>query len=141
MVRAHRQAWTWQDEWFNLTMEDIRELERQTQAALAKKMGSSSATGSFDEQEVAVTEDSTDARTPISPGTGPSWPMSCISESSSSDDDDEFFDCQGTNFLNNFRPSARLNVFFVRLEIQWGSGPLEFDGIDASGRRRIGSGG
>ena len=106
MVRAHRQAWTWQDEWFNLTMEDIRELERQTQAALAKKMGSSSATGSFDEQEVAVTEDSTDARTPISPGTGPSWPMSCISESSSSDDDDEFFDCQGTNFLNNFRPSA-----------------------------------
>ena len=39
MVRAHRQAVTWQDEWVNLTMEDIREIERQTQAALAKKMG------------------------------------------------------------------------------------------------------
>lgn len=40
MLRAHRQAWAWQDEWFGLTIEDIRELERQTQLALAKKMGS-----------------------------------------------------------------------------------------------------
>ncbi|XP_016993047.2 protein retinal degeneration B isoform X1 [Drosophila takahashii] len=39
MLRAHRQAWAWQDEWFGLTIEDIRELERQTQLALAKKMG------------------------------------------------------------------------------------------------------
>ncbi|XP_015041504.2 protein retinal degeneration B isoform X2 [Drosophila pseudoobscura] len=40
MLRAHRQAWAWQDEWYGLTIEDIRELERQTQLALAKKMGS-----------------------------------------------------------------------------------------------------
>ncbi|XP_055586782.1 protein retinal degeneration B isoform X1 [Uranotaenia lowii] len=39
MVRAHRQAWAWQDEWFGLTMDDIREIERQTQLALQKKMG------------------------------------------------------------------------------------------------------
>ncbi|XP_017470722.1 PREDICTED: protein retinal degeneration B-like, partial [Rhagoletis zephyria] len=39
MVRAHRQAWAWQDEWHGLTIEDIREIERQTQLALAKKMG------------------------------------------------------------------------------------------------------
>ncbi|XP_044737260.1 protein retinal degeneration B isoform X2 [Chrysoperla carnea] len=39
MLRAHRQAWAWQDEWHGLTMEDIREIERQTQAALRKKMG------------------------------------------------------------------------------------------------------
>lgn len=39
MVRAHRQAWAWQDEWHGLTMEDIREIERQTQLALKKKMG------------------------------------------------------------------------------------------------------
>ncbi|ALC49367.1 vib [Drosophila busckii] len=39
MLRAHRQAWAWQDEWHGLTIEDIRELERQTQLALAKKMG------------------------------------------------------------------------------------------------------
>ncbi|XP_031779472.1 protein retinal degeneration B isoform X4 [Nasonia vitripennis] len=39
MVRAHRQAWAWQDEWDGLTMEDIREIERQTQLALQAKMG------------------------------------------------------------------------------------------------------
>lgn len=39
MFKAHRQAWTWQDEWVGLTMEDIRELEHQTQMALKKKMG------------------------------------------------------------------------------------------------------
>ncbi|XP_057661386.1 protein retinal degeneration B isoform X6 [Diorhabda carinulata] len=39
MLRAHRQAWAWQDEWHGLTMEDIREIERQTQLALRRKMG------------------------------------------------------------------------------------------------------
>ncbi|KAG5874802.1 hypothetical protein JTB14_012438 [Gonioctena quinquepunctata] len=39
MVRAHRQAWAWQDEWHGLTMGDIREIERQTQLALKRKMG------------------------------------------------------------------------------------------------------
>ncbi|XP_054628618.1 membrane-associated phosphatidylinositol transfer protein 2-like isoform X2 [Dunckerocampus dactyliophorus] len=38
MVRAHRQAWCWQDEWYGLTMEDIRELELETQRTLAAKM-------------------------------------------------------------------------------------------------------
>ncbi|XP_028851440.1 membrane-associated phosphatidylinositol transfer protein 2-like isoform X3 [Denticeps clupeoides] len=38
MVRAHRQAWCWQDEWYGLTMEDIRQLELETQLALAQKM-------------------------------------------------------------------------------------------------------
>ncbi|XP_067339676.1 membrane-associated phosphatidylinositol transfer protein 2-like isoform X2 [Channa argus] len=38
MVRAHRQAWCWQDEWYGLTIEDIRQLELETQVALAKKM-------------------------------------------------------------------------------------------------------
>lgn len=38
MLRAHRQAWAWQDEWHGLTMEDIREIEKQTQLALQKKM-------------------------------------------------------------------------------------------------------
>lgn len=39
MVRAHRQAWCWQDEWYGLTIENIRQLELETQLALAKKMG------------------------------------------------------------------------------------------------------
>lgn len=49
MVRAHRQAWAWQDEWHGLTMEDIREIERQTQLALQKKMGNDD--GSYGEEE------------------------------------------------------------------------------------------
>lgn len=47
MVRAHRQAWAWQDEWHGLTMDDIREIERQTQLALQKKMGD----GADDDEE------------------------------------------------------------------------------------------
>ncbi|XP_030750427.1 protein retinal degeneration B isoform X2 [Sitophilus oryzae] len=39
MLRAHRQAWAWQDEWHGLTMADIREIEKQTQLALKRKMG------------------------------------------------------------------------------------------------------
>ncbi|XP_069789642.1 membrane-associated phosphatidylinositol transfer protein 2 isoform X6 [Narcine bancroftii] len=38
MLRAHRQAWCWQDEWYGLTIEDIRQLEHETQLMLAKKM-------------------------------------------------------------------------------------------------------
>ena len=39
MLRAHRQAWAWQDEWVGLTMEDIRRLERETQLILQQKLG------------------------------------------------------------------------------------------------------
>jgi len=38
MLRAHRQAWVWQDEWYGLTMDDIRDIERQTAEELKKKM-------------------------------------------------------------------------------------------------------
>ena len=31
-------AWTWQDEWHGLTMEDIRAIEKETQDLLKKKM-------------------------------------------------------------------------------------------------------
>ncbi|CAN7988007.1 unnamed protein product, partial [Ixodes pacificus] len=43
MLRAHRQAWAWQDEWVGLTMEDIRQIERETQEALARKMAADAA--------------------------------------------------------------------------------------------------
>lgn len=48
MFRAHQQAWAWQDEWYGMTMDDIRVLERQTQLALQKKMGDGS-TGEEDD--------------------------------------------------------------------------------------------
>lgn len=38
MVRAHRQAWCWQDEWFGLNMDNIRELEKEAQLMLSRKM-------------------------------------------------------------------------------------------------------
>uniref|UniRef100_A0A8D0G467 Phosphatidylinositol transfer protein membrane associated 1 n=1 Tax=Sphenodon punctatus TaxID=8508 RepID=A0A8D0G467_SPHPU len=38
MLRAHRQAWCWQDEWTDLTMDDIRQLEEETARMLAQKM-------------------------------------------------------------------------------------------------------
>ncbi|XP_006865543.1 PREDICTED: membrane-associated phosphatidylinositol transfer protein 2 [Chrysochloris asiatica] len=38
MVRAHRQAWCWQDEWCGLSMENIRELEKEAQLLLSRKM-------------------------------------------------------------------------------------------------------
>lgn len=43
MLRAHRQAWCWQDEYHGLTMDDIRRLERETQLHLAEKMAASKA--------------------------------------------------------------------------------------------------
>ncbi|KAK4872443.1 hypothetical protein RN001_014472 [Aquatica leii] len=51
MVRAHRQAWAWQDEWCGLTMEDIREIERQTQLALKRKMAQANGED-FDEDNI-----------------------------------------------------------------------------------------
>ena len=43
MLRAHRQAWAWQDEYHGLTIEDIRELERKTQEALQARMAAAMA--------------------------------------------------------------------------------------------------
>jgi hypothetical protein len=43
MVRAHRQAWSWQDEYHGLTMDDIRELERETQLALQEQFAAEQA--------------------------------------------------------------------------------------------------
>nr|XP_039255397.1 membrane-associated phosphatidylinositol transfer protein 2-like isoform X1 [Styela clava]XP_039255473.1 membrane-associated phosphatidylinositol transfer protein 2-like isoform X1 [Styela clava] len=48
MGRAHRQAWCWQDEWFGLSMADIRRLEKETQAELEKKFGGDSSIDSDD---------------------------------------------------------------------------------------------
>jgi hypothetical protein len=39
MLMGHRQAWVWQDEWYGLTIEDIRILEEETKAILSQTMG------------------------------------------------------------------------------------------------------
>lgn len=51
MLRAHRQAWAWQDEWFGLTMADIREIEKETAEALKKKMATSEDTDGDNDDE------------------------------------------------------------------------------------------
>lgn len=51
MLRAHRQAWAWQDEWFGLTMDDIRQIERQTQEALKKTMGGGGASDDDEDED------------------------------------------------------------------------------------------
>ncbi|KAH8038409.1 hypothetical protein HPB51_001523 [Rhipicephalus microplus] len=51
MLRAHRQAWAWQDEWVGLTMDDIRQIERETQEALARKMAADKVSEEGDEEE------------------------------------------------------------------------------------------
>ncbi|XP_011708156.1 PREDICTED: protein retinal degeneration B isoform X2 [Wasmannia auropunctata] len=66
MVRAHRQAWAWQDEWIGLTMEDIREIERQTQLALQRKMGLGDSEGGPGELEDGETRKSATATTTTS---------------------------------------------------------------------------
>ena len=35
---THRQAWCWQDEYADLTIEEVRKLEAETQAILNEKM-------------------------------------------------------------------------------------------------------
>ena len=50
MLRAHRQAWAWQDEWHGLAIADIRRIEADTQRLLAAKFGAAP-----DEQAAAVT--------------------------------------------------------------------------------------
>ncbi|KAG5683657.1 hypothetical protein PVAND_012925 [Polypedilum vanderplanki] len=55
MVRAHRQAWAWVEEWYGLTMDDIREIERQTQLALQRKMGNGGVDAEEEEQSVSDT--------------------------------------------------------------------------------------
>lgn len=45
MLRAHRQAWSWQDEYQGLTLDDIRRLELETQEALRQKMAQAAAEG------------------------------------------------------------------------------------------------
>lgn len=120
MVGAHRQAWAWQDEWFDMTMEDVREMERQTQLLLAKKMAALTAgtEEGADEEAVPDTAGTSPGTTSV-PATGTpkesqpnrasssattSWPISCISESSS--DDDEFFDCQGISRFQFLKTSS-----------------------------------
>lgn len=89
MVRAHRQAWAWQDEWNGLTMEDIREIERQTQLALQRKMGLGESTDDeLEENENRETRTTAMATTTMTTTpTTPATPMTVNASMTSPDSD------------------------------------------------------
>lgn len=70
MLRAHRQAWAWQDEWFGMTMEDIRILEKETQEMLARRMASEESSGASEADTSVVAPE--DAEGPADPAKDPS---------------------------------------------------------------------
>ena len=85
MLRAHRQAWAWQDEWHGLTMDDIRQIERQTQEALKKTMGAAdetSLTGSCDDEldEIAGSEETDPSGVGASAGGGDATEESAVAK-------------------------------------------------------------
>jgi len=71
MLKAHQQAWAWQDEWHNLTIEDIRRLEEKTQRELHEKYH----------------QDSNGNKQSLKAATLPS-----VDEDHLSDDSDDFYD-------------------------------------------------
>ncbi|XP_062237893.1 membrane-associated phosphatidylinositol transfer protein 2-like isoform X2 [Platichthys flesus] len=117
MVRAHRQAWCWQDEWYGLTMEDIRQLELETQVTLARKMAQFSqadeateanggapspdkdqevkeAISSIEAEDVVVSSGGESLQTRVSPSRHSlsEWRMQSIARDSDDSSDEEFFD-------------------------------------------------
>uniref|UniRef100_A0A672KX94 Phosphatidylinositol transfer protein membrane associated 2 n=1 Tax=Sinocyclocheilus grahami TaxID=75366 RepID=A0A672KX94_SINGR len=96
MVRAHRQAWCWQDEWYGLTMENIRQLELETQLALAQKMAQYS---SLDYRTNMIYYLSLMCMCAGSPSRHSisEWRMQSIARDSEDSTDDEFFDAHGAH--------------------------------------------
>jgi len=90
MLRAHRQAWAWQDEWFGLNMEDIRQLERETQEVLAQKMSSNQEDKALESDANALPSG------PSQEQAAQSFPGKVVQRIKSQDDssDDEFVDAE-----------------------------------------------
>ncbi|XP_012637653.1 membrane-associated phosphatidylinositol transfer protein 2 isoform X1 [Microcebus murinus] len=74
MVRAHRQAWCWQDEWYGLSMEHIRELEKEAQLMLSRKMAQ------FNEEDEGAAELAKDKATQDQASREPPEPSSSNGE-------------------------------------------------------------
>ena len=74
MVRAHRQAWCWQDEWYGLNMDNIRELEKEAQLMLSRKMAQ------FNEEDKGAAELARDEAAQDQASGEPSQPSSSSGE-------------------------------------------------------------
>ncbi|XP_004852287.1 membrane-associated phosphatidylinositol transfer protein 1 isoform X1 [Heterocephalus glaber] len=73
MLRAHRQAWCWQDEWTELSMADIRALEEETARMLAQRMAKCN-TGSEGPEVQPLGKPSTEAQPGTSNASTPDGP-------------------------------------------------------------------
>ncbi|XP_051571650.1 cytoplasmic phosphatidylinositol transfer protein 1-like [Myxocyprinus asiaticus] len=69
LLLGHRQAFTWVDEWIDMTMEEVREYERATQEATNKKLGTFP-------PAIAINETPLPACTRSGPSSAPSTPLS-----------------------------------------------------------------
>ncbi|KAG9333202.1 hypothetical protein JZ751_012983 [Albula glossodonta] len=90
-------AWCWQDEWYGLTMEDIRQLELETQLMLAQKMAQFSCAEEDGEPNgsAPTPDEAQDAKEAISSPSRHSlceWRMQSIARDSEDSSDEEFFD-------------------------------------------------
>lgn len=90
MLRAHRQAWAWQDEWIGLTIDDIRKLEDEAKHYLSNVMSKSNEDSSIEKSQKTdlITFEETDLADP--------------EEAEDNESSDVFFDC--------FEPSPNLII-------------------------------
>ena len=90
MLQAHIQAWVWIDEWWGLTLEDIRRIEKETQLLLAEKYGDT--VEATPPVEICATHNSSNT---ASMGVKNKWRMDTLRKDSttSSGAGEEFFDC------------------------------------------------
>ncbi|XP_051865884.1 membrane-associated phosphatidylinositol transfer protein 1-like isoform X2 [Pristis pectinata] len=105
MLRAHRQAWCWQDQWADLSMEEVRRLEEETARALARRMGRGG-----DEAEGGTPEPGRGAEAEPAEGGGDwlapqhagviteqtlsEWRIQTIARDSENSSEEEFYDAQ-----------------------------------------------
>lgn len=69
---SNKKAWCWQDEWYGLTMDDIREIEKETQRQLALKMNQAKrgSKGSVFNEDQSIKRKSSNRRTSSIDSTG-----------------------------------------------------------------------
>ncbi|CAL2037074.1 unnamed protein product [Caenorhabditis brenneri] len=100
MMRAHRQAWAWQDEWTGLTMNDIRKLEAEAALHLSKVMAVKEDEDGKNEENDTDEDDDGDAVS-----------------------DDLYFDCCDTSPIPTQKPSIIRWSSELELEIQDDNSP------------------
>ncbi|XP_035198226.1 cytoplasmic phosphatidylinositol transfer protein 1 isoform X3 [Oxyura jamaicensis] len=69
LLIGHRQAFAWVDEWYDMTMDEVREFERATQEATNKKIG-------IFPPAIAISNISMPSSTRSAPSSAPSTPLS-----------------------------------------------------------------